>query len=334
MTEYSHLSEPDPEFAPFIAQLSAPAPQVYDLEAQRQRFNTRFLESAKQTYAPGLPKETEYRVTDYHVDVADGKILVRSLIPTSKEGSYPLMVWLHGGGWTSGDVELDDYQLRAICVELQISILNVDYRLAPEYPHPTGLNDSYAALKWATESTELLSADLKKGFIVAGLSAGAHLAAVIAHQTRDDPFFKAKKLTGSLHQIPSVLNPSAMPEKYKPFLLSYEQNKDAPLLTTERLIGSWNRLGGNPADPEVSPLLYPSHKGLAPAVIQACGLDPLRDEALLYDRLLREDGVKTKTIAYPGVPHGFQYLFPALKMAVKWEEDYRAGLRWLLDGAP
>lgn len=56
------------------------------------------------------------------------------------------------------------------------------------------------------------------------------------------------------------------------------------------------QLGGNPADPEVSPLLYPSHRGLPPALIQICGLDPLRDEALLYDRILRDDGVKTKTI--------------------------------------
>ncbi|KAJ6584896.1 Alpha/Beta hydrolase protein [Mycena capillaripes] len=336
MAEYSHLSEPDPEFAPYMAQLLA-VPPIYDLEARRARFETVFIETSKKSYSPGLPKDSEYIVKDHQFEVTDGKILVRSLVPASKEGSdntYPLMVWMHGGGWTSGGVELDDYQLRAICVELQISILNVDYRLAPENPHPTGLNDSYAVLKWAAVSPELFSADLKKGFIVAGLSAGGHLAAVITHKARDDPFFSDKKLTGALLQIPAVLNPNAVPEKYKSSLLSLEQNKLGPGLSKESIIWSMAQLGGDPADPEVSPLLYPSHKGLVPTVIQVCGLDPLRDETLLYEKLLKEEGVKTKLTIYPGVPHAFQYMFPSIKMGLKWEEDYRAGLRWLLDGAP
>lgn len=53
-------------------------------------------------------------------------------------------------------------------------------------------------------------------------------------------------------------------------------------------------LGGSPTDPEVSPLLYPSHAGLPPAFIQVAGLDPLRDEGILYEKLLREAGVQTK----------------------------------------
>ncbi|KAJ7645423.1 Alpha/Beta hydrolase protein [Mycena polygramma] len=335
MAEYSHLSDPDPEFAPYIAELSA-VPQIEDTEARRAYFNGAFVEVVRKTYTPGLPKDTEYELRDHQVEVANGTILVRSLVPTkeSSENTYPLMVWIHGGGWSNGNAELDDYQLRAICVELQISILNVDYRLAPENPHPTGLNDAYSAIKWAAESPGLFSADLKKGFIVAGLSAGGHLAAVIEHRARDDPFFKNRELTGALLQVPAVLNPNAIPEKYKSSLLSYEQNKLSPLLPMEAVLRSFGHLGGDPADPEVSPLLYASHKGLVPTVIQVCGLDPLRDEALLYDTLLRSEGVRTKTTTYPGVPHGFQYAFPALKMAQKWEADYRAGLRWLLDGAP
>ncbi|KAJ6485168.1 Alpha/Beta hydrolase protein [Mycena vitilis] len=315
MAEYSHLSEPDPELAPFLAQLMA-IPQTYELEERRARFDSIFGEIAKKTYGPGLPKETDYRLDDQKVEVRDGKILVRSLVPTSKQGSattYPLMVWIHGGGWTNGNLELDDYLLRTICVKLQISILNVDYRLAPEHPHPTGLDDCYSALKW---------------------SSGGHFATVIAHRARDDPFFEHRQLTGSLLQIPVLLNHDAAPEKYKSSLLSYEQNKHAPISPVESLIWSFEQLGGSPEDPEVSPLLYPSHTGLPPTVLQACGLDPLRDEDLLYARLLEKDGVKTKAIVYPGVPHGFQYSFPSIKMAVKWEADYRAGLQWLLNGAP
>ncbi|KAJ6559254.1 Alpha/Beta hydrolase protein [Mycena vulgaris] len=332
MAEYSHLSDPDPEFAPYVAQLMA-IPQLYDLDARRERFDSFIIETSKKSYTPSLPPDSEYRLVDHQVEVTNGKILVRSLIPVADK-TYPLMVWMHGGGWTSGSVELDDYQLRAICVELQISILNVEYRRAPENPHPTSLNDCYSALKWAAESSGVLCADLKKGFIIAGLSAGGHLATIIAHRARDDPFFRDNKLTGQILQIPAVLHPDAVPEKYKPFLLSYEQNKHAPQLPVESMVWSFKQLGGSPEDPEVSPLLYPSHKGLPPAVIQVCGMDPLRDEALLYESLLKKDGVKTKTSIYPGVSHGFQYGFPTFKLAAKWEQDYRSGLRWLLDGAP
>ncbi|KAJ7171730.1 Alpha/Beta hydrolase protein [Mycena crocata] len=335
MAQYSHLSEPDPEFAPYIPQLLA-QPQLYEVEAARKAFDSGILEAAKKTYTVGLPKDTEYHLIDHQVEVDGGSILVRSLVPTSQKGSretYPLMLWLHGGGWVNGNQDLDDYQLRAICVELQISIVNVDYRLAPEHPHPTPLNDCYSALKWAAESTQALCADLKKGFIIAGLSAGGHLAAVIAHRARDDPFFRDRGITGQILQVPAVINPNAVPEKYKSLLLSHEQNKNAPGLSTERLMWSFSQLGGLPTDPEVSPLLHPSHKGLAATVIQACGMDPLRDEALLYGAILESEGVKTKITGYPGVLHAFQYTFPHLKVAAKWEQDYRSGLRWLLDGA-
>ncbi|KAJ7501199.1 Alpha/Beta hydrolase protein [Mycena galericulata] len=337
MAEYSHLSETDPEIAPVLVQLQASPPlPMDDLDERRKQFNG-YTELINKTHAPRLPQDTEYQVSDHQVDVANGKIRVRSLIPTPKESTeavFPLMAWIHGGGWTDGNIELDDYSLRKICVELQISIVNIEYRLAPEYPHPTGLNDCYSALKWAVESRSLLSADLKKGFIVAGASAGGHLAAVIAHRTRDDAFFKDRQLTGQLLQIPAVVHPDAVPEKYKASLLSFEQNKFAPILTAETARWCYKQLGGNPEDPEISPLLYPSHANLPPAVIMVCGLDVLRDEAFLYERVLRNAGVKTKISVYPGVPHGFHSFLPSYKLTLKWEEDYREGLRWILKGAP
>ncbi|KAJ7134552.1 Alpha/Beta hydrolase protein [Mycena epipterygia] len=332
MAEYSHLSEPDPEFAPYVARLRA-IPQIYEINARRKQFDS-LLEPTRTAYTPGLPKDTEYRLSDHQVDVENGKILVRSLIPVSQaeepDKTYPLLLWIHGGGWTQGSHEFDDLNLRAICVELQMTILNVEYRLAPEHPHPTGLNDCYSVLKWAASSPKLLCADLKKGFIIGGISAGGHLATVVAHRARDDPFFKDNKLTGQLLQVPALLNPKAVPEKYKELLLSYEQNKDGPLLTKGSVTWAFEQLGGSPEDPEVSPLLYPSHKGLVPTVIQVCGMDALRDEDFLYEKLLNNDGVQTKTTVYPGVPHAFHYSFSKIKMAVKWEEDFRSGLRWLL----
>jgi len=76
----------------------------------------------------------------------------------------------------------------------------------------------------------------------------------------------------------------------------------------------YDSLGGDPADRELS-LLLADHTALPPPNLQICGLDPLRDEGLLYERLLREQGIPTKLDIYPGVPHGFDALLPGLTAA-------------------
>ncbi|EMD36108.1 hypothetical protein CERSUDRAFT_85210 [Gelatoporia subvermispora B] len=226
---------------------------------------------------------------------------------------------------------MDDYILRTWCVEFQVSIVNVDYRLAPEYKYPTGLNDAYAGLKWVAENAALLSASISKGFIVAGLSAGGNLAVVATHRARDDPFFADKKITGNLLMIPVICHPGAYPEQYKSELTSTEENKDAPAFNTADLWACYEFLGApNPKDPDLSPLLNHSHKGLPPTHLQVCGRDPLRDEAILYEKVLKETGIKTRITVYPGVPHHFHYFFPQIKLSMKFVEESKYGLRWLL----
>jgi len=236
------------------------------------------------------------------------------------------------------------FELRILSVELRLAIVNVDYRLAPEHRFPTGLNDCYAALKWTVENCARICGSLDKGFVVGGSSAGANLAAAVAHRSLKDPFFEQRKLTGHILQIPALVHPAAYPPDYTSELLSYEQNKNAPTLGKDLMDFYYECLKGPPADPDVSPLLA-DHTGLPPAYLQVCGLDPMRDEGLLYERLLRELGIPTKLdmrvtpfsvtkhwvnqFRYPGVPHGFKIMFPGIKAAKKWEVDLRGGLRWL-----
>jgi len=81
-----------------------------------------------------------------------------------------------------------------------------------------------------------------------------------------------------------------------------------------------------------SPLLVPQgQKGLPASYFQICGMDPLRDEALVYERILREDeGIKTKVDMYPGLPHGFWSIAPKLKVSEKFVQDSVKGAEWLL----
>ncbi|ETW79838.1 Esterase/lipase/thioesterase [Heterobasidion irregulare TC 32-1] len=323
MSQYAHLSTPDPEYAALKASLQM-QPDLLTMRAVGVQ-----MRAARP--APSLPADHDYRVEDRQISVEGGEITVRCYMPTPVAGGiFPLLVWYHGGGWVAGDLDMDDSNLRIVCVERHISIVSVDYRLAPEYPFPAGANDSYTALKWAAENAETLLTSPLKGFLVGGSSAGGNLAAAMTLRARDDPFFITLPLTGQLLQYPLVCHPDAYPERYKDELLSMEQNKDAPVIGKNMIYWCIDLLNPPVTDPDFSPLLATSHAGLPPACVQVCGLDALRDEGLLYEKVLKEQGVKTKLHIYPGVPHGVDSLFPELKASKKFENDFKEAIDWMV----
>ncbi|KAK7687166.1 hypothetical protein QCA50_009669 [Cerrena zonata] len=258
----------------------------------------------------------------------------RCLTPTAPDGeTFPVLVWYHGGGWLMGRIEMDDYTLRRWCVALKVVIVNVDYRLAPEYPYPTGPNDCYAALKWTAENIASSSGDIKKGFLVGGFSAGGTAAALMALKARDDPFFQGRPVTGQFLNVPQVVHPDAIPEKYKDLFHSMEQNKDSPILDRAGLLKTNELVGARPDDANLWPLLATTQEGLPPAFLQIGGIDPLRDDGLVYEQALREAGVKTKFEVYTGMPHGGRAMFPNVAIYKQWDKDQVDGLGWLLSGA-
>lgn len=140
-------------------------------------------------------------------------------------------------------------------------------------------------------------------------------------------------LTGVYLGIPVVVHPDAVPEKYLPFYGTYSQNKDAPILSRESMDTLTGQYKPTPTDPLYSPLLRPGgHSDLPPAYFQVCGLDPVRDDGLIYENVLREEyGTKTKIDIYPGVPHAFMAAFPDLVSSRRFLDDSIAGFTWLLE---
>ncbi|KAI0780345.1 Alpha/Beta hydrolase protein [Trametes elegans] len=331
---YNHFSAPDPELEPILASF-APSPEAFpeDIHAARHYFNTVYLEISRSFLRPNLPPVTAYVTEDHELAVEGGEVTVRTYRPVARdEVTFPVFFWMYGGGFVFGHLEMDDYHLKILCVDLQIAIVAVQYRLAPEHPFPTGLNDSYTALKWTVANASYIRADFAKGFIVGGQSAGGNLAAVLVQRAQHDRAFVQNPLTGQLLQIPVLLHPDATLEQYKDKLTSYVQNGDAPMLAARHMRDYFGKYRGSPFDPELSPLLRPSLEGLPPVYMQVCGLDPLRDEGLVYAERLKEAGVPTKLDVYPGAPHGFHLSLPKTQLAQKVYRDYRAGLWWLLSG--
>ncbi|KAJ8462286.1 hypothetical protein ONZ51_g11002 [Trametes cubensis] len=279
-----------------------------------------------------LPPKGTYTVQDHPVAVEGGEISVRSLVPVVEDANetFPVLVFIHGGGMCLGGIELDDYALRGWCVRHKISIVNVGYRLAPENPFPTAINDCHITLQWVVSNASILKADLSKGFIVGGHSAGAYVSAVLAHIARDDPFFEGRRLTGQLLREPTVCRYQAYPESLKAKFRSIEENKDVPPVTKDQLdrLRAW--YNAPPTDPRSSPLLYPSHEGLPRAYIQASQLDVLRDDGLVYAEVLKEAGVEVKMDLYPGVGHGWYYNDPTSAASARAREGVEEALEWLL----
>ncbi|KAF8514363.1 Alpha/Beta hydrolase protein [Hysterangium stoloniferum] len=332
------MSEPDPEWPSVYPKVESNTTLPTDIVQFRKEANQErkaFDDSLGPVVTDGL------KVENWHNTVEDRVLAVRTYVPHTNSAlgeteshRFPVLVWMYGGGFCIGTLDDDDRALREWTVEFRMVCVGIDYRKAPEHPFPAAYNDAYAGLQWTVANAHAISADLNKGLIVGGISAGGNLAAAIAQTAARDPTFQGK-VTGQILIVPAIVFPMAYPEKYKSELLSLEQNADAPVLTKEKTEFYLKCYAPTPAlaaDPRASPGLASSLVGLPPAYIQAAGLDPVRDDAFLYARLLLEAGVPTKIDGYPGVPHGFHVFFPDMKASHKQKADFKAAVRWLLSG--
>lgn len=205
-----------------------------------------------------------------------------------------LYVYFHGGGWVIGDLETHDDICRAIANRSGHAVLSVDYRLAPEFPFPTPLNDCLVATSWAYDHARDLGCDPTR-LAVGGDSAGGNLAAVVALETKVP-----------LRCLVLVYPVTDATQRH----LSYDENSDGPILTKAAMtwfIDHYLSGGASPSDPRVSPLLA-SDAALAklpPTLVITAEFDPLRDEGEAFALRLSALGVPTSLVRYYGQIHGF-----------------------------
>ncbi|MEN3280129.1 MAG: acetyl esterase [Solirubrobacteraceae bacterium] len=207
-----------------------------------------------------------------------------------------VLVWFHGGGFALGSLESCDVLARALARASSSIVLSVDYRLAPEYPFPSGLEDCYAATRWAAEHAHELGAPGDR-VAIGGESAGANLAAAVSLLARE---------RGDVRPALQVLT-YPMTCRAADGLPSRTGVSGASWPTPDGIDWLWDLYlaGHDPADGLASPLLAASLDGLPPALVLTAEYDTLRDEAERYAMRLIEAGVPVETCRYEGMLHGF-----------------------------
>ncbi|SHF59018.1 acetyl esterase [Jatrophihabitans endophyticus] len=228
----------------------------------------------------------------------------------------PVVVNFHGGGWVSGSPEQSEWWCAGIAARTGAVVASVTYRLAPEHPFPTPVEDCYAATAWVAEHGAELGVDTSR-LAVMGDSAGGNMAAVVSVMARDrgGPAIALQVLL-----YPSVDFVTEYPSK--------TENANAPVLSA-RDMDNVPRLYLQDADPKVpyaSPL-FADHHGLPPALIQTAEFDPLRDQGPAYAAALREAGVPVRLTNYVDAVHGYISLPNVVYAARQAQGEAAAALR-------
>lgn len=265
---------------------------------------------ATQPDSPDVASVEEHKVP---VAPAGASIAVRSYKPKPSRGSKsaanepaPALLYLHGGGWTIGDLDTHDTLCRTLCNESGCQVFAVDYRMGPEHKFPVAVEDSLAAWQWLHDNATRLGVDADR-IAVGGDSAGGNLAAVLALCARDG---KCPMPRFQLLIYPAV-DQRAQHD-------SHERNGEGYLLTRDLM--AWFRDQYHASETEyldwrASPLLAESHQSVPPALILTAGYDPLVDEGLAYGASLEAAGVKVEMVTFEGQIHGFITMGRMIKQA-------------------
>jgi acetyl esterase len=278
------------------------------LRAQPVPLHALTPEQARSNYAAAaeildLPRAALRRVEELLLPAADGTPL-RARLYCDAQGSVPVMLYLHGGGFVIGSLETHDSLCRQLALRSGAAVLALDYRLAPEHRFPTAVDDAWSALQWLQARAAALGLDGTR-LAVGGDSAGGTLAAVCALRARDHGLPLALQL---------LITPgtSAHGDTASRRLFANGFLLDAA--TIDWFFDHYIAHAHRP-DWRFAPLNHADLEGVAPACVILAECDPLADEGLAYADRLRAAGVPVALELYRGLTHDFIKMGRVLKEA-------------------
>jgi acetyl esterase len=248
------------------------------------------LRAASRARAAARPSGPDVASAEDFVICAD--LPVRLYRP--KLQPLPLVVYLHGGGWTTGDLDSHDRICRRLATTAGCAVLAVDYRRAPEHVWPAAVEDAVAAVRWSYARS---SAGWTDAIAVAGDSSGGNLAALATLRLRADG--------DVLPRLQALAYPNTDLTLRQPSTVENATGWGLDLEDARWFASQWVSDAAMLADPRVSPLLEPDLGGLPPALVVTAEHDILRDEGDAYAARLAAAGVQVTHRCETGLIHGF-----------------------------
>jgi acetyl esterase/lipase len=266
-----------------------------------------------------LSRDGRFTIEDRIVPGPGGELSLLICTPTARTAPLGCVYHCHGGGMMLGDNRGGVLEMLDWAEEFGLVVVSVEYRLAPETPHPGPVDDCYAGLLWTAAHAAELGFDPAR-LIVAGASAGGGLAAALALMARDKG---GPELAGQVLIYPML-----------------DDRNDTPSAVQMAGHGIWDRtanetgwtalLGAARGGPDVSPYAAPARagdlSGLPPAFIDVGSAETFRDEDVAYASRIWQAGGRAELHVYPGAFHGFDTMVPQAAIS---REARAARVRWL-----
>ncbi|TJX15908.1 alpha/beta hydrolase [Tissierella creatinini] len=244
-------------------------------------------------------KPPHHKLIDHKIMVEDREIPIRVFKP-EKNPLNKVLVFFHGGGWVTGNIDTYSNVCANMADETRHLVISVDYRLAPEYPYPNGLEDCYHATREIFTHLELIDC-YDRDITLIGDSAGANLAAAVSLMARDRGEFLPRK---QILIYPATNNDYSNSSPYK----SVIENGTGYVMTTKKIKDYMDLYVPKEEDrksPYFAPILSDDLSNQPSTLIITAEFDPLRDEGEAYGHKLKRFGNYVKIYRINDALHGF-----------------------------
>lgn len=294
MADTEHFVRDDVRgFLGMLEQMDTPGAEELPLEEGRE--SMRVLGSLAEAPARDLAVKQ-----DLTCPGPAGDIPLRLYDTKAERDPGPVILFMHGGGFVIGDIGVYDSLCTEICAQLDLPVVSVEYRLAPEAPFPAAPDDCEAAARWVASSPEALGRGCT-GLIPMGDSAGGNLTIVISNQLAAEPADVPVVMQVPIYPVASDIS------EHK----SLADFAEGFLLTGPLMAWFTDQYAGVADDPRHVPIVGDC-SNTPPTVICTAGLDPLRDSGREYAAHLIQLGTDVTYMEFPGIIHGFVTLRQAM----------------------